>query len=67
MVSSAADRFFIPPYVGGKGWLGVYLDVPNVDWDEVAELVEESYRLVAAKRLIAEVDARDAPPVVGQS
>jgi predicted DNA-binding protein (MmcQ/YjbR family) len=56
-VSSASGRFFVPPYVGGKGWIGVYLDVPDVDWAEVAELVEESYRLVAPKRLVAKLDA----------
>lgn len=43
-------RFFVPPYVGVRGWLGVYLDVP-VDWDEIAEIVREAYRKVAPKRL----------------
>ena len=52
LVSSEPERFFRPPYVGGKGWLGVYLDVPQ-DWDEIAELVEDSYRLVAPKGLVA--------------
>jgi hypothetical protein len=61
LVASAPDRFFRPPYVGVSGWIGVYLDVPNVDWDEVAELVEESYRLVAPKRLVAELDAQRGP------
>ena len=58
LVSSSPDRFFVPPYVGHKGWLGVYLDVRNVDWDEVAELVEESYRLVAPKKLVAQLGTR---------
>jgi hypothetical protein len=58
LVSSAPGRFFVPPYVGHKGWLGVYLDVGDVDWPEVAELVEESYRFVAAKKLLAQLDAR---------
>jgi predicted DNA-binding protein (MmcQ/YjbR family) len=58
--SVAADpgRFFRPPYVGHRGWLGVYLDVP-VDWAEIAELVADAYRTVAPKRLVAELDARD--------
>jgi hypothetical protein len=56
LVSSAPDRFFVPPYVGGKGRLGVYLDVPNADWDEIAELVEESFRFVAPKKLVALLD-----------
>jgi hypothetical protein len=59
MVRSDPERFFVPPYVGGRGWLGVYLDVP-VDWDEIAEIVTEAYRMIAPKRLVAELDARSA-------
>lgn len=55
LVGSDPERFFVPPYVGHHGWLGVRLDVPT-DWDEVAELVEESYRLIAPKRLAAQLD-----------
>ena len=47
------ERFFVPPYVGGKGWVGAYLDVEQ-DWEELADLIEESYRLTAPKRLVAE-------------
>lgn len=54
-VASDPERFFVPPYVGHRGWLGVYLDVP-VDWDEVADLVEDAYRTVAPKRLLAQLD-----------
>jgi hypothetical protein len=56
LVASGPERFFAPPYVGGRGWLGVRLDVP-VDWDEIAELVTDAYRQVAPKRLVAELDA----------
>jgi hypothetical protein len=45
-IESAPDRFFRPPYVGHRGWLGVWLDVP-VDWDEVATIVADAYRQVA--------------------
>ena len=45
---------------GGRGWIGVRLDVGDVDWDEIGELVEDAYRMVATKRLIAELDARRA-------
>lgn len=45
----------MPPYVGGRGWLGVRLDV-EVDWDEVAGIVEDAYRMVAPTRLVAELD-----------
>ena len=57
LVASDPERFFVPPYVGHRGWLGVYLDLP-VDWDEIAEIVEEAYRVVAPKRLVAALDAR---------
>ena len=55
LVGADPVRFFVPPYVGHRGWLGVYLDVP-VDWTEIAELVEDAYRVVAPKRLVAELD-----------
>ena len=50
LVSTEPDRFFRPPYVGHRGWLGVYLDVP-VDWDEIAAIVTEAYRVIAPKSL----------------
>lgn len=49
-VGTEPERFFRPPYVGHRGWLGVYLDVP-VDWDEIAQIVREAYCQVAPKRL----------------
>jgi hypothetical protein len=55
LVALAPERFFVPPYVGYRGWLGVYLDVP-VDWDEIADLVTAAYREVAPKRLLAELE-----------
>lgn len=54
-VGSDPERFFVPRYTGPKGWIGAYLD--DADWDEIAELIEESYRLIAPKRLVAELDA----------
>jgi hypothetical protein len=51
LVAHHPERFFRPPYVGHRGWLGVYLDVP-VAWDEVEELVRDAYRVVAPKRLV---------------
>ncbi len=50
MVRAAPERFFVPPYVGPSGWVGVRLD-GAVDWAELAELLCDSYRLVAPKRL----------------
>jgi hypothetical protein len=52
LVSAAPGRIFVPPSVGHHGWIGVRLDV-EVDWDEVADLVETSYRLTAPRSLIA--------------
>ena len=55
MVRAAPARFFLPPYVGPSGWVGVWLD-RAVDWDEVAQLLADSYRLVAPKRLVWALD-----------
>ena len=55
LVGSAPDRFFVPPYVGHRGWIGVYLDVEQ-DWDEIADLVEDAYRQVASKTLLVQLD-----------
>jgi hypothetical protein len=59
LVEAEPDRFFVPPYVGHRGWLGVYLDVP-VDWNEIRSIVEGAYRAVAPRRLVAELDSRTA-------
>jgi len=56
LVGAEPERFFVPPYVGHRGWLGVYLDVP-VDWDQVADLVVDAYRRVAPRKLVAALDA----------
>ena len=56
LAAAYPDRFFRPPYVGVRGWLGVYLDVA-VDWDEVAVIVEDAYRTVAPAKLLAQLDA----------
>lgn len=55
MVEAEPERFFRPPYVGGRGWLGVYLDV-EPDWDEVAGIVEEAFRHVAPKTVLKQLD-----------
>ena len=56
LVETEPDRFFRPPYVGGRGWLGVRLD-GKVDWDEIAEVCADAYRTVAPKKLAALIDA----------
>jgi hypothetical protein len=56
LVGAAPERFFVPPYVGHRGWIGVWLDDPGVDWAEVAALVRRSWRLTAPKRLAAALE-----------
>lgn len=52
LVATEPERFFRPPYVGGRGWLGVRLDT-DPDWAEIAEIVTDAYRRVAPARLVA--------------
>jgi hypothetical protein len=57
LVAADGGRYFRPPYVGHRGWVGVYLDVPDVDWDRVGLVVDDAWRIVAPRRLVAEHDA----------
>jgi hypothetical protein len=57
LVASDAERFFVPAYVGPKGWVGLRLDLDAPpDWDEVTEMIIESYCLIAPKRLASAVE-----------
>lgn len=56
LVEAEPDRFFRPPYVGHRGWLGVELD-RSPDWAEVAAILADAYRMVAPKALVARLDA----------
>jgi predicted DNA-binding protein (MmcQ/YjbR family) len=56
------DPFYMPAYVGTKGWIGVQLGGAGVDWEEVAELIATSYCLIAPKRL---ADRVTSPPSLG--
>jgi hypothetical protein len=56
MVQLEPERFFRPAYVGPRGWIGVRLDV-DVDWDEVAGIIEDAYRHVAPKTLVKQLDS----------
>lgn len=51
MLRAAPRRFFVPPYVGPSGWVGVWLD-GRTDWTELAELLRDGWRLAAPKRLL---------------
>jgi hypothetical protein len=67
MVDASPEHYFVPPYVGHRGWVGVRLD-RDLDWNEIAGAIEEAY-LTVAPRGLAEVarpaDAGDEPGVVG--
>jgi predicted DNA-binding protein (MmcQ/YjbR family) len=55
LIGADPERFFAPPYVGPKGWVGMRLDA-EPDWEEVRALVTRSYRLIAPKRVAARVE-----------
>ncbi|MBB5085017.1 MmcQ/YjbR family DNA-binding protein [Nonomuraea endophytica] len=56
LVAEDPEHYFRPPYVGHRGWLGVYLDVA-VDWAEIKEIVTDAYRMIAPKTLVKQLDA----------
>ncbi|HSS73586.1 MAG TPA: MmcQ/YjbR family DNA-binding protein [Gaiellaceae bacterium] len=51
LVEADPERFFVPPYVGHRGWLGMRLD-RALDWDELAGIVEDAYAEVAPRKLV---------------
>lgn len=53
LVAAQPESFYVPPYMGRRGWVGMWLDVPGLDWTEAKELMIEAYRLAAPKRLAA--------------
>jgi hypothetical protein len=56
LVAANPARFYLPAYLASSGWVALRLDLGSLDWDEVAELVVGSYRLLAPKRLVALVN-----------
>src|SRR5437879_6310022 len=58
LAAAQPDRFYLPAYIGPRGWIALRLDGGKVDWDEVAEFVVGSYRLIAPKRLVPLVKRR---------
>jgi len=55
LVAAQPERFYLPAYIGSRGWVALRLDRGEIDWDEVTELVTGSYCLSAPKRLAAMV------------
>ncbi|PRX99670.1 MmcQ/YjbR family DNA-binding protein [Allonocardiopsis opalescens] len=63
LVGADPERYFVPPYLGPSGWVGVRLDpAARPDWDEIAALLEAGWRLNAGKRAVAAYDAEHPPP-----
>jgi hypothetical protein len=70
LIEADPERFYMPGYVGPRGWVGLRMDVGRVNWSEVEELAKGSYQLVAGKRLsgVAQEPAKRAPKVkMGQA
>ena len=55
LVDADPEKFFVPPYVGHRGWIGIRLDT-GVDWDMVASLIKDAYRLTAPKKLLKRLE-----------
>jgi predicted DNA-binding protein (MmcQ/YjbR family) len=58
LAAAQGDRFYLPSYIGPRGWVALRLDHGKTDWQEVSELVAVSYRLVAPRRLALSVTLR---------
>ena len=52
LIAAQPERFYLPAYIGPRGWVALRLDRGAVDWKEVAELVKTSYQLAAPKRAV---------------
>jgi hypothetical protein len=62
LIDADPERFYMPSYVGPRGWVALRLDLGKVDWDEVGELVADAYCLTAPKRLATLVEASPPSP-----
>jgi hypothetical protein len=59
VVGTDAERYFLPPYLAHRGWVGAWLDVEDIDWERVEALLVEAYGLAAPRRLVAHFEARE--------
>jgi predicted DNA-binding protein (MmcQ/YjbR family) len=55
-VSRAPKRYYLPAHIGRRGWFGLRLDRPSIDWGEVTAIVRRSYRLAAPRKLVKALD-----------
>ena len=56
LAAAQPGRFYLPSYIGPRGWVALRLDIVEPDWEEVSELIAGSYRLIAPKRLTLSLD-----------
>ena len=66
LVRAEPKRYFVPPYVGKSGWVGAFID-RGADWDIVADLLRDAYRLTAPKKLLAQLDSPERAKSSGKS
>jgi hypothetical protein len=57
LMKSDPETFFVPAYVGNRGWIGMRLDLDQVDWEMATELLRRGYQELAPRRLAASIDA----------
>ena len=58
LVRSDPKRYYVPPYAGKSGWFGAYID-RGTDWEMLADLLRDAYRLTAPKKLLAQLDSTE--------
>ncbi|NDQ58863.1 MAG: MmcQ/YjbR family DNA-binding protein [Acidipila sp.] len=58
LAAAQPGRFYLPAYIGPRGWVALRLDVGKIDWDEVSELLAGSYQMMAPKRLVEIVEGK---------
>ena len=56
LVKDDPITFFVPPYLGSKGWVAIRLDLDEVDWDTVTDLARRAYQELAPRKLAALID-----------
>ena len=57
LAGCASDRFHLPAYLGSRGWIGLWIDLPIIDWDEVQSIIVDAYRLTAPKTLLKQLES----------
>ena len=56
LIRNDSESFFVPAYLGAKGWIAIRLDLDEVDWDTVGELARQAYQAIAPRKLAAQVE-----------